>query len=421
MGEVIAQIMGNKIIQTGAVAWVVSQILKTILHLIVNKKIVWERLVGDGGMPSSHSATVTSVAVATGFAAGFDSAVFAVAVFLAIIVMHDARGVRRETGKQAVVINDMLELFEQMGAGTLTPEQTLKEFVGHSPLQVAAGAILGFVVAILPHKMDNQFKQDMVPEADSPVFLFTEDQTQYIMAHVSSGRMRYPLYRELPEGIRYTYLFSIDDDKYFMGIPEDPANFKAPDGLTKLGIRQLRMDYYNGDENRHLIFAAYTAGQLAAWYRDNRYCGNCGRTIYPRILPAVIIAVTDGDRIILTKYAGRAIPFYALVAGFNEIGESFEETVKREVMEEVGLKVKNIRYYKSQPWGIVDDILAGYYCDVDGSTEIRMDRTELKEAVWVERKDVEGQPHDLSLTNEMMVTFREGREPLGYRYADDKI
>ena len=149
MGEVIAQIMGNKIIQTGAVDWVVSQILKTILHLIVNKKIVWERLVGDGGMPSSHSATVTSVAVATGFAAGFDSAVFAVAVFLAIIVMHDARGVRRETGKQAVVINDMLELFEQMGAGTLTPEQTLKEFVGHSPLQVAAGAILGFVVAIL--------------------------------------------------------------------------------------------------------------------------------------------------------------------------------------------------------------------------------------------------------------------------------
>ncbi len=149
MGEVIAQIMGNRIIQTGAVAWVISQILKTILHLIVNKKIVWERLVGDGGMPSSHSATVTSVAVTTGLTAGFDSPVFAVAVFFAIIVMHDARGVRRETGKQAVVINDMLELFEQMGAGTLTPEQTLKEFVGHSPLQVAAGAILGFIVAIV--------------------------------------------------------------------------------------------------------------------------------------------------------------------------------------------------------------------------------------------------------------------------------
>lgn len=148
MDTVILQIIGNRIIQTGAVAWVLSQVIKTVIHLILNKKIVWERLVGDGGMPSSHSATVTSVAVATGFTAGWDSPVFAVAVFLAIIVMHDARGVRRETGKQAVVINNMLEFFEKMGAGDMTPEQTLKEFVGHSPLQVAVGAVLGFVVAI---------------------------------------------------------------------------------------------------------------------------------------------------------------------------------------------------------------------------------------------------------------------------------
>ena len=151
MGTVILEICGNKIIQTGAVAWVISQVIKTLIHLIVNKKIVWERLVGDGGMPSSHSATVTSVAVAAGFNAGWGSAVFGVAVFMAIIVMHDARGVRRETGKQAVVINDMIDLFEKMGAGNLTPEQTLKEFVGHTPLQVFAGGILGFVIALIMH------------------------------------------------------------------------------------------------------------------------------------------------------------------------------------------------------------------------------------------------------------------------------
>ena len=135
MLTMISEICGNKIIQTGAVAWVISQILKTILHLIVNKKIVWERLFGDGGMPSSHSATVTSVAAATGFTAGWGS----------------ARGVRRETGKQAVVINDMIELFEKMGAGNLTPEQTLKEFVGHTPMQVFAGGILGLVIALIMH------------------------------------------------------------------------------------------------------------------------------------------------------------------------------------------------------------------------------------------------------------------------------
>ena len=92
---------------------------------------------------------MTSVATAAGFIEGWNSSIFAVAGFLAIIVMHDARGVRRETGKQAVVINDMLELFEKMGAGSLTPEQTLKEFVGHTPLQVLAGGILGFVVAVI--------------------------------------------------------------------------------------------------------------------------------------------------------------------------------------------------------------------------------------------------------------------------------
>ena len=120
-----------------------SQVLKTLIHLLINKKVVWERLIGDGGMPSSHSATVMSVAIATGFVAGWDSPVFAVALFFAAIVMHDARGVRRETGKQAVVINNMIELFEKMGAGTLTPEQSLKEFVGHSPMQVLAGGFVG--------------------------------------------------------------------------------------------------------------------------------------------------------------------------------------------------------------------------------------------------------------------------------------
>ena len=81
-------------------------------------------------------------------------------------------------------------------------------------------------------------------------------------------------------------------------------------------------------------------------------------------------------------------------------------------MEEVGLKVKNIRYYKSQPWAIACDILAGYYCDVDGDTDINMDPDELKEAVWVKRSDIISQPTNFSLTNEMMLLFRDGKEPV---------
>ncbi|MBQ6383059.1 MAG: divergent PAP2 family protein [Clostridia bacterium] len=139
----------NRILLTGLVAWAVSQVIKTIIHLIINKRFVWERLAGDGGMPSSHSATVSAVAVSTGLIAGWNSPVFAVAVILALIVMHDARGVRQETGKQARVINDILELFESMGQGKLTPEETLKELVGHTHRQVVAGAALGIVIALL--------------------------------------------------------------------------------------------------------------------------------------------------------------------------------------------------------------------------------------------------------------------------------
>lgn len=137
------ELVSNKILICAAIAWATAQILKTIIHAIVNKSLDPRRLFGDGGMPSAHSATVTSVAVSCGYVAGFDSPVFAVALIFAFIVMHDAMGVRLETGKQAKVLNDLMELFYTEG----TPEQKLKEFVGHTPLQVISGFVLGIIVA----------------------------------------------------------------------------------------------------------------------------------------------------------------------------------------------------------------------------------------------------------------------------------
>lgn len=139
----------NKILLTAAIAWLLSQITKAIIHLIIHKRFVWERLLGDGGMPSSHSATVTAVAISTGMTVGWDSPIFAIAAVLALIVMHDAMGVRQETGKQAKVINSMVELINSMGRGELTPEETLKEFVGHTRRQVIVGALFGAVVALV--------------------------------------------------------------------------------------------------------------------------------------------------------------------------------------------------------------------------------------------------------------------------------
>ena len=139
----------NRILLIALIAWIVTQAAKVIIYWIVNKKLVLERLFGDGGMPSGHSAVVASLATATGLQCGWDSPVFAVAAILAVIVMHDATGVRQETGKQAKVINDIVKMLEARGRGELTPAETLKEFVGHTGPQVLVGALGGIVIAIV--------------------------------------------------------------------------------------------------------------------------------------------------------------------------------------------------------------------------------------------------------------------------------
>ena len=112
----------------------------------------------------------------------------------------------------------------------------------------------------------------------------------------------------------------------------------------------------------------------------------------------------------MSKYAGREYKKYALLAGFNEIGETIEETVKREVMEEVGLQVKNITYYKSQPWSFSDTLLLGFFCELDGEDKITLDQEELALAQWFEREEIPVKEDDLSLTNEMMIAFKNGRK-----------
>lgn len=138
----------NPVLVAGVMGWFVAQVLKTIIHLMITKEFVWERMVGSGGMPSSHSATVCALATAAGIQYGSESFAFAISVIMAIIVMHDAMGVRRETGIQARVLNEMMTLFREMGT-KMSVEDKLKEFVGHTPLQVWIGALLGIVTGFL--------------------------------------------------------------------------------------------------------------------------------------------------------------------------------------------------------------------------------------------------------------------------------
>ena len=177
-----------------------------------------------------------------------------------------------------------------------------------------------------------------------------------------------------------------------------------------------------------VAFAAGTGAQMKRWYKNRTYCGRCGTktehssteravvcpkcglTEYPKICPAVIVAVTDGEELLVTRYAGRRFNGWALIAGFVEIGETLEDTVHREVMEEVGLRVKNLRYYKNQPWGFTDSLLVGFYCELDGEAEITLDDNELCEGTWLRRDEILPRGNDISLTAEMMERFRLGME-----------
>ena len=223
--------------------------------------------------------------------------------------------------------------------------------------------------------------------------------------------------KEIPESV---YLFSIGEEDYFL---TDIAADTQIEGFAFHKMFSVRTMQPMKD-----VLAAATAWHLYVWYRDNQFCGRCGtklahdtlqrmmlcpgrrNLVFPKIAPAVIIGLTDGDKILMTKYAGREYKRYALIAGFTEIGETAEETVAREVMEEVGLKVKNIRYYKSQPWGFDSNLLLGYFCDLAEKAEIQLEEEELSLAEWVDYKDVPDDPEGLSLTREMMVHFRKSRE-----------
>ena len=217
------------------------------------------------------------------------------------------------------------------------------------------------------------------------------------------------------------FLFRLHGVGYYL-FPGESGDAPAPYGYER--ARALRQTV-----SREVCYAILTGWHLFCWYRGNRFCGCCGRKtvhseteralrcescgnlIFPRINPVVIVAVTDGDRLLLSRYAGRSYTHYALLAGYTEIGETMEQAAAREVMEEVGVKIKNLRYYKSQPWGVDGNILMGFFCDLDGDSTIHLDRTELSHAGWYDRRSLPIGDDGFSLTREMIRIFGEGKEP----------
>ncbi len=149
--EFLAELWSNKILLAALVAWAVAQVAKAIIHLIVYKEVRAERLWGSGGMPSSHAATVCALTTSALLCYGVGSPIFALSFILMTVVLHDARGVRLETGKQAKVITAIMKLLEKTYEQGAIPDVELKELVGHTPLQVLVGSGLGIVIGVFIH------------------------------------------------------------------------------------------------------------------------------------------------------------------------------------------------------------------------------------------------------------------------------
>ena len=302
---------------------------------------------------------------------------------------------------------------------------------------------------IAPRTMHNQFR-DYGPEQmknEDTAFVF---EGRNVLCHVDEqSGISFPKAGELlaagASREHFRYLFSIDDRPFwlFSSFEEDAdarsvlAGLKAKSGdpgscasghaedAGEYSVKTLRV--LRRTKPKEECYAGETAYHLYVWYRDNNFCGrcgehleyshkeramicpSCGNVVYPKIAPAVIVGIlnSSGDKIVMTRYAGREYKGHALVAGFCEIGETAEDTVRREVLEEVGLHVRNIRYYKSQPWGFDSNLLFGYYCTADEDEPIHMDDGELAKAVWVSRDEIGEEERNLSLTAEMILHFKE--------------
>ena len=266
---------------------------------------------------------------------------------------------------------------------------------------------------IYPHRFHIEFSSKKASPND---FLICCSDGNVYINHDENG-ICFPKVKDAKLISEPFFLFSIDDMLFFTAECEDIT------GCEAVAVRSLRHA-----EPQWLAFAGIVGFRLCDWYERNHFCGRCaarlehgaserslccpkcGNVIYPTICPSVIVAVRNGSKLLLTRYQQSHSTYrhYALCAGYIETGESAEDAVRRELMEEVGLRVKNISYYKSQPWPLSGALLIGFFCDVDGSDAITRDESELSEAVWIDRADMPDRSNDVSLTSEMMEQFRMG-------------
>ncbi len=271
---------------------------------------------------------------------------------------------------------------------------------------------------ILPHQFNNHFLNDKTLNDQDYIFHFNSDS---LLLKAIGDEFELPQksdFIEIADNTEKTFLFTLNNTPCFIIWSEIKA--KSSNIVYKeIGIfRTLKTK-----ETAWLILVGF---HLRNWYTQNRYCGNCGSktqqkqderalichncntTIYPKISPAVIVAIICNDKILLARNANFTGGWFSLIAGYTDIGETLEETVIREVKEEVGIDVKNIRYYKSQPWPLSGSMMIGFVAEADENQPIQIDEKEIAEAAWFKRDNLPQHSSTISIAGEMIERFENG-------------
>ncbi|MBN2039309.1 MAG: NAD(+) diphosphatase [Spirochaetes bacterium] len=271
---------------------------------------------------------------------------------------------------------------------------------------------------IFPHNFSNLYLLNNNIEKNDYIIYYKDNS---LLLRANGDKLELPRKKDFPEiknETEKTFLFSLNNIPCFL--IWDNLNSDKP------GFVFTDINFFRTTAQQEIAWISITGFHIMNWYSENKYCGKCGsqtqqkideralecpeccHVIYPKISPAIIVAIISNDKLLLARNANFPVKWYSLIAGYADIGESLEETVIREVKEEVGLDIKNIRYYKSQPWPLSGSMMIGFIAEADDSQPIVIDNKEIADAAWFTRGSLPDYPPNLSIAGEMIEKYEKG-------------
>nr|WP_321451589.1 NAD(+) diphosphatase [uncultured Carboxylicivirga sp.] len=268
---------------------------------------------------------------------------------------------------------------------------------------------------IFPHTFRNEFLPNLKIQEEDYVFCFHKNS---VLLKKHGSQYAIPQKKDIDDVVSSLFFFTLNNKPCFWVLDEV--------ALPSDEFRYHDVTSFQSLEQKELDWSTMVAMQLKNWYERNRFCGKCGsqtkaqeeeralfcpscqNMIYPQIAPAIIVAIFCNDKLLLAHNANFREGFYSLVAGYVDIGESIEDAVRREVREEVGLKIKNIRYYNSQPWPYSGSMMIGFIAEAEEGQTIQVDNKEIEHADWYTRDNLPNHPVERSIAGEIIEKFVNG-------------